>query len=303
MRRAAACYNNRNDIIMCRSNMKEMIMEKIKSKQNEKIKKVCGLIASKRDRDAQGLFVCEGIRLCMDGVKTGLCPQETYITEYALKKYPEISEICGKSERAYLITNEIAEKISDTDMPQGVFAVFKKLDNLKTAVKIRSGEFCETGGGKSRYVILSSLQDPGNMGAVMRTCEALGITGLIISADCPDIYAPKTIRASMGGLFRLPIYISPDIGGEILALREQGVKVYAAALESGALSASGGEFAKTLAGSHLAAVIGNEGSGLSGDIVSACTGSVMIPMRGPADSLNAAVAAGILIWEMTKNRD
>ena len=264
------------------------IMEHITSKDNSAIKRLAKLVSSKKERDAAGLFVCEGARLCIDGVKSGYIPCELFVTVTAAKKYPEILQIADKCAKTAVITDALAGKISDTGTTQGVFAVFKRLDNDATAVKIKNG---------GKYVLLSSLQDPGNVGTIMRTCEAFGIDGLIVSCDCPDIYSGKVLRASMGAVFRLPVLVSNDINRQIHLLRQGGTNVLAAALAEDAVPVSRADFSGT-----AAVVIGNEGSGLEPETVSACNGTVIIPMSGGAESLNASVAAAILVWEMTRQK-
>ncbi|MDR2931813.1 MAG: RNA methyltransferase [Oscillospiraceae bacterium] len=261
-------------------------MEYITSKDNSDIKKVAKLIASKKARDESGLFVCEGLRLCMDGIDSGFAPDAFFMTQDALDKNAGLSQPASRCGKAYVISDAVARKLSDTGATQGVFAVFKKLDNTESAVTIKSG---------GNYVLLSALQDPGNVGSIVRSCEAFGLDGLVLSADCPDIYSAKVLRASMGGVFRLPIYVCADMAAYIAGLRVKGVTVFAAALTRAARPVMEAGFR-----SPCAVVIGNEGRGLPADIVAACDASVAIPMPGGAQSLNAGVAAGIIMWEMKK---
>jgi TrmH family RNA methyltransferase len=257
--------------------------ERVSSRDNAAIKRLVKLMSSKKERDESGLFACEGARLCLDGFASGQLPVEFYATEDALSRYPELHDAAEGAGRSYLITDALADKISDAKGTQGVFAVFKKLDNWKSCVTMSSG----------KYVLLDQLQDPGNLGSIMRSCEAFGADGLILSADSADPYSPKALRAAMGGVFRLPLRISDDIGAEVAALREAGTRVYAAVVRNGTpvrqCDFSGG----------CAVLIGNEGNGLSDGLAALCTDRVTIPMRGDAESLNAGVAAAILIWEMT----
>ena len=143
-----------------------------------------------------------------------------------------------------------------------------------------------------KYILLDGLQDSGNVGTIIRTCEALGVSGVILSPDCADIYSPKTVRSAMGSLFRLPVYRC-ELTETISAMRNAGVKVYAAVLNDSAEKAGEAD----LTGS-CAAVIGNEGSGVSGAVIKLCTGGIYIPIER-AESLNASVAAAIICWEMT----
>lgn len=280
-------------LILCGVSEVKLILEIINSRENTGVKKLARLVSSKKERDRQGLFVCEGARLCLDGLRSGHRPLEVYTTARARGKYSELFRLVEAAEKACQITEEIAAKVTDTTTPQGVLAVFKKLDNWKTTDTIKSGagDFGES----RKFVLLSQVQDPGNLGSVMRSCEAFGVDGLLLSSGCADVYSPKALRASMGGVFRLPVAVDVEMREEIAALRALGVKVYAAALQEGAISVRNCDFSGS-----SAIVIGNEGSGLAEEIAEACTGAVVIPMAGQAESLNAGVAAGILIWEMAE---
>ena len=254
----------------------------IASKVNKQVKHCAKLVSSRKYRREQGLFVAEGQRLCEDAVRSGLQPEQTLITEAAVEKCGPILD-CSK--QVFVITEELATKISDTQTPQGVFCVFRTLDNGVTVDTIKW----------QRVLMLSSLQDPGNIGTIIRTCEAFGIDGLILSADCPDLYAPKVLRSTMGGVFRLPIRIVESMEEEILRLRQEGFTVYATALSEKSVPITDLSFQ-----GKVAAVIGNEGNGLDPKVIHACDGQTIIPMAGKAESLNAAVAASIVIWEMCR---
>lgn len=146
-----------------------------------------------------------------------------------------------------------------------------------------------------RIVLLESVRDPANVGAIIRSAAAMGIDRLILSADCADIYHPKAVRGSMGTLFSQPIDRVPALSPVITQLREHGRRVFAAALDADALRL--GSFVPQ---SGDCVVIGNEGHGLCPETVAACDRSVIIPMTARAESLNAAVAASILMWEFSR---
>ena len=151
-------------------------------------------------------------------------------------------------------------------------------------------------------ILLDAVRDPLNVGAIIRSAAALGVGHLILSADCADIYHPRAVRAAMGPLFSLPITRVDDLAGTVRALREGGRSVYAAALDDTALRLGSSEWAMELRSSPraLCAVIGNEGHGISEDVLRACTRSVYIPMEADTESLNAGVAAALLMWELCK---
>lgn len=255
----------------------------ILSKDNKHIKNCAKLVANRKYRKEQNLFVAEGQRLCEDAIKSGLLPVQTFITEEMFEK---CGSILQQSEQVFVISQEISRKISDTETPQGVFCVFKTLDNSVTLDTIKW----------QRILILSSLQDPGNIGTIIRTSEAFGIDALVISADCPDLYSPKLIRSTMGGVFRLPIFIVNSVTDFIPKIQGDGFKVFATALSDESVPITKLDFS-----GKIAAVIGNEGNGLTQDVIDICDGKTIIPMSGKAESLNAAIAASIVIWEMCRN--
>ena len=255
----------------------------ITSKENKQVKNCAKLISSKKYRREEGLFVAEGQRLCEDALRSGLVPQQTFIVESMVEK---CTELLKQSKQVFVITEELAAKISDTETPQGVFSVFRTLDNGETVDTMKW----------QRVLLLSSLQDPGNLGTIIRTSEAFGIDGLILSADCPDLYAPKVLRATMGGVYRLPIRVVDSMETAIGELRRQGFKVYATAL-----SEKSQPITQLDLSGKIAAVIGNEGNGLTQPVIDACDGQTIIPMTGKAESLNAAIAASIVIWEMCRS--
>lgn len=262
-------------------------MEQITSRENLHIKNIIKLMSSKKERREQNAFVIEGIRLLGDAVSSGVEIKELFYTEEAFEKYPEeISDFIKNSNACFILSSHLSDKISDTSTPQGVYGICEMLDNQMDTDKI-----CLNG----RMMLLHSLQDPGNLGTIIRSCEALGMTGMILSADCPDVYSPKVLRGSMGGVFRLPLYVSSDLSEMIGYLRTKGIKVYAAALRKGAKTIS----EMDLSGS-VAVLIGNEGNGLPEELIACCDEAVIIPMQSTAESLNASVAAGIIAWELTK---
>lgn len=263
-------------------------MQTITSKDNPKIKEAAKLVQSKKARREKGLFLTEGLRLCMDAVKSGRIPLQTFLTQAVysqLEQREDGKELLSQSREIYLITDEIADKLSDTQTPQGLFCTFEILDNRERLATIK----------RNRVVVLSSLQDPGNIGTIIRTAEAFGVDLIVMSADCPDLYAPKTLRATMGGVFRMPILVTDDLKNEILSMRKEGISVYAAALKQNSVPI-------TQIGFDVpsAVVIGNEGNGLTDEMIEACTAPMIIPMAGKAESLNAAVAATVAIWEMCR---
>jgi len=260
-------------------------MELLTSRKNPKIIELENLLTRKKNRNPS-LFACEGARLCEDAIRAGLVPEVVYITEKAQMRYHDIAVLLrGAARESYKICESLAGRISDTENPQGVFAVFKRLDNTAQVVKIvRDG----------KYLLLAGLQDPGNMGTILRVAEALALDGVFYDESCPDVYSPKVMRASMGGMFRLK-HERRDMEETIEMLRKAGVCVWAAALTPDAEDLRPG-----LLSGGTAVLIGNEGAGLPESLISCCGAAIKIPMQGTVESLNAATAAAIFAWELAK---
>lgn len=260
-------------------------MLKLTSKDNNGIKNAVKLKNSSKYRRKSGLFTAEGLRVCYDAYLSGAQIDSVFVTDDALRKYAEkLDELCKNADKSFIVTDEIFGIISDTQSPQGVLCIIKTLD--------KAGHFdtIENGG---KFLALENIQDPNNLGTVLRTAEAFGVTGVIMSADCCDIYNPKVVRGSMGAVFRLP-FITIDSIPRFLAEHPQ-LTSYAAVVDVSAEKLTDIDFSQA-----SVAVIGNEGNGLREDTVKACNHKITIPMRGKAESLNASTAASIIIWEMIK---
>lgn len=262
-------------------------METITSKDNTKFKNLSSLIASKKERKSQGVFVAEGLRLVEDAVNSGLVPNSIFATENFASKYPEkFSKICMGCEKIYLITDALAQKISDTKTPQGIFAVLTALDKNLNLDKIYNN---------GHFIFIVSLQDPGNVGTIIRTAEAMGLDGVIMTSDSPDAFSPKVLRSTMGSAFRIPISVCDDALETVEMLHEKGFTTYAAALNENSVKLGEFKFPE-----KSVVLIGNEGNGLKHEVVASCKHTLMIPMKGNAESLNAASAANMIMWEMSK---
>ena len=249
------------------------------SRKNDTVRRFRELSRDKKLRAELSAFVIEGDHLCGEAAASGMEISFALLTERARAKYPEASGrllACAKAHA--VITDDIAEYISDTKSPQGLFA----------EVRMPREQALPAG----RLVILDGVQDPGNVGTIIRTAEALGISGAVLSQDCADIYSPKTLRASMGSVFRLPC-VTADLVQTIGALREDGYTVYGAMLDESAQRLGEIRFCE-----RSAVVIGSEGRGISEQVRAACSGGLYIPITG-AESLNAAVAASIILWELS----
>lgn len=256
----------------------------ITSKDNELIKQTVKLISGAKYRRESKSFVAEGVRICRDGAESEAEIKAFLVTPEAKEKYTsDYKKISAKAEKTYEISEKLLKYISDTTTPQGFMCVFKTLDKKTLSYKINN---------QGRYVALENIQDPSNMGTILRTAEALGTDGVILSSDCCDIYMPKVVRGSMGAIFRLPIVIADDFTGYIGTLTKSGIKTYASTPHE-AESINNVDFSD---GGIM--LIGNEGNGLKKETSDICYKKVKIPMNGRAESLNAAAAAAILLWKL-----
>lgn len=259
-------------------------MDILTSRTNPVIKTACTLKESSGRRKV-GLFLLEGARLCCDAALNGMEITQFFVTENAAEKYSkEFSVLKEKAAKSWFISESVAQKLSDTKNSQQFFAVCRE-NKLSPEIK-----------ADGIYIFTDNIQNPDNLGAIVRTAEALGADGLMVNSGC-DIYSPKAQRASMGALLRFPVIKTSD-GEKLLSeCKNRSMKVFASVVSEDAQSVIS---ASKQGGAVL--VIGNEGSGVSEEILSLADCKVTVPMKGKAESLNASAAASILIWEFLKDR-
>lgn len=273
--------------------------EIIRSRQNRRVVELCKL-TDRKARESTRKFRFDGIKLLEEAIKNCVEVESVFVRESSsqqidnLLKKADGTDVFGKETALYVLTDDLFDKISEEKSPEGVICCAKYIDKFQKNITIyNSADFLHF--ENEQIVLIESVRDPSNIGAVIRSAAALGVDRLILSSDCADIYHPRAVRASMGTLFNQPIDRVTDLTKTIEMLKESGRRVYAAALT---------ETAATLGSFPLrqgdCVVIGNEGHGLSDATVAACTGSVIIPMSGRAESFNAAVAASILMWEFSR---
>ena len=270
--------------------MEKKAGNRITSRQNPLVRRAAALLRDGQERREQGRFLCEGARLCRDAVLSGIEIETCFYTEQAERKYGEylapIFEVCGER---YPVEEHVALLLSSTKATQGVFCVCKIPARLGQSAA--ETEFTET-----NLLVLENLQDPGNLGTVLRTAEALGVGEIVLSGQCADALSPKVLRASMGAVFRGKLVQEPDAEKLCKLIKEQGYLLHAAVPDRTAREITAVDFTK---GRH-AVLIGNEGNGLMKETIALCHDRVTIPMRGRAESLNASAAATILLWEMNR---
>ncbi len=259
----------------------------ITAKDNEKIKLFQKLNTSKKARNEHDMFTIEGLRIIVDAINENLELYCVFVSESAVEKYSEALNLIEDKHlgsKLFFISDELSLKLSDTINPQGIYAICKKLDKKINADKILVN---------GKYIILNNLQDPGNIGTIIRTADSVGINGIFLTDDCCDIYNPKLVRSTMGSLFRLDFFNECDIHEIMDMLKNKAITTFAAVVDSDAVSVTECDFS-----GGCAVIIGNEGNGLPSDITKLCDKKLTIKMQGNINSLNAAMATGIIMWEM-----
>ena len=312
-------------------------MERITSTGNKLIREVRDLEKKARARRESGLFIAEGERLCSeipaayierifvaddyDGclpeftggaaqtrserrsseqnytsvphdvqnaqtrAEADAGPNAAQASSHLLRS-PDSSEqrnrVRQRAPKIFQVPRELMEHMSDTKNSQGILAV------------VRQKKYTELPG--DFFLILDTLQDPGNMGTIFRTAEAAGVNGILMNRDCVDVYSPKVVRATMGAMFRMPFMVSDDLPAEIQRMKSEGVQVYAAHLR-GTKNHWDFDYRQP-----TAFMIGNEGNGLQDAIADLADTYLRIPMMGHTESLNAGVAASVLMYEVLRQR-
>ena len=257
-------------------------MEIITSKNNAVIV-AASKLSDKKYRERTGTFAFEGIKLFSEALSAGVCFSRVFVTETAYEKYREQLQRLPEDVLT-LVSEAVYEKLSFESAPQGVFSVAKYF-----SPKSKS----ET----SFVLLLDGVADPGNFGAILRSAEAFGVDTVYMSKNGADLYNPKTVRACMGSLFRTDVRRTESVENEIELLKKSGFRIFATALKRDSLDIRDVDFK-----GKIGFVIGNEGHGVSEEVIDACDGTVIIPMREGPESLNAAVASGVVMWEAARQR-
>ena len=271
--------------------------EKITSRNNPQVKWAASL-STKKGRSVARAFIAEGAKLTFDALDADAPVTHIFLSEDSAKKYIDELRIKGNKSiydktEVIILSASAFEKISTEKSPQGIISVIKYLDFFREIDIIYKEEFFLK--ENERAIILSSLRDPNNLGAVIRSATAFGVDNIILSADSADVYNPKTVRSAMGSLFRVKITVVSDMCSCVKAIAESGRRVFAAELREGAKSVRDINLT-----SRDIVIIGNEGHGISTEISSVASGSVYIPISKRTESLNASVAAAVFMWEQNR---
>lgn len=260
-------------------------MQVITSKENEQIKQIYKL-KDKKYRDEMGLYVVEGIKTVNEALAEGADIQTIVISDDS-DEQKEIEQkmlyAVAKYNMLYVSRN-VFEHISHVMHPQGILAVIKKRET-KNEINYK----------QDMLVILDNIQDPGNLGTIIRTIDSAGINQIILSKGTVDAYSPKVVRSTMSGIFRVDIIEVEDLLSTIKDIQKHGFKVIATSLDTNK-SMYDVSYNKT------AIIIGNEANGVSKEVLKVADEKVKIPMLGKTESLNAAVATGIVVYEYVRQK-
>ena len=266
----------------------------ITSTSNAQIKYIQQLMKKAKIRRENGVFVVEGIKMFREA------PEDRIVKVYASSGFLSIPEnreslkekgVDPEGELFEEVEDKVFKNLSDTVTPQGILCIIRQ-KSCPLSYMLQTEET----GRVPLFMILEDLQDPGNLGTIIRTAEGAGVSGIIMSKGCVDLYNPKVIRSTMGSVYRMPVLSVESIPDILPQLRAEGVRTYAAHLK-GQNSYDRENFKE-----KTAFFIGNEGNGLSEELSAQADCLIRIPMAGQVESLNAAMAAGILMYEASRQR-
>ena len=259
----------------------------ITSVANQKVKQVVAWQSKAKERKKDNIFLVEGLKMFEEAPEKSV--REVYIEETLLEKLEKGSGLLEKLERVgyEVVSSEVFRKMSDTQTPQGILAIVERpAYQFEELLKIE----------RPLFVVLEDLQDPGNLGTIVRTGEGAGVSAVFMTKNTVDIYNPKTIRATMGSIYRVPFAIVEDIEEAIEAMKNAGIRTFAAHLD-------GKDYYDSFSFKEgTAFLIGNEGNGLKTSTANAADAYLKIPMEGQVESLNAAIATSLLMYEAHRQR-
>lgn len=262
----------------------------ITSTSSSQVKHVISLLSKAKERKKNNEYVVEGIRMVSEA------PADLLVKIYMSERFQNnnseyVKELVKKQgisdDSIEIVADNVFDRMSQTQTPQGIMAVVRMKDNSLSDML----------SGNPLLILVENLQDPGNLGTIIRMGEGAGVTGVIMSPNTVDIYNPKTIRSTMGSIFRVPFIYVQDFGEAVSECQKSGVKVYAAHLD-GNNTYLGEDYS-----TPTAFLIGNEGNGLTDDITKQADTLIRIPMEGEVESLNVAIACTILTYEAVRQRN
>ena len=254
----------------------------ITSTTNPQVKEIIQFQKKGRARNQAGVFIVEGLRMIVEAP-----PQATrklYVTVDFWEKHKTQLEVLGKVPE--LVSDTVFARMSDTKTPQGILGVIEQMNYAPEQILKKEN---------AHILVLDNLQDPGNVGTIFRTAEAAGVDGIFISEGSVDIYHPKTVRSTMGAIYRLPFIIG-ELAEYLPVMKEQGMHIYGTQLEK-AHNYDTIDYRKS-----TVFLLGNEGNGLRAETAAYAEAFVKVPMDGQGESLNVAVAAAIMMYEVKRQR-
>ena len=258
----------------------------ITSANNTQVKNIIQLNQKAKARREQGLFVAEGRKMFGEAPRDWI--SKVYVTESLTADESLMEQIRALPEgKAEIVADNVFRQMCDTKTPQGILTVLKR--PAWTADDILKGD-------APLVMILEDLQDPGNAGTIFRTGEGAGVSGVFLTKTCVDITNPKVIRSTMGSVYRMPFLYVEDVVSLKSELKQKGIRTFAAHLKGK------NSYDKEDYKGGTAFLIGNEGNGLTKEAAQAADCLIHIPMCGKVESLNAAMAAGILMYEAARQR-
>lgn len=265
-------------------------VELITSKTNSTVVKIAKLL-QKKARKEEKLFTLDGVKLFCEAYQFGAKIEYVILNENTKLDNDTIAKIKAlqsKKVQVICVSETVFSKLTEESAPQGIITVCKFLDIHNFTDKITTVD-------DGTVMIFESIRDPGNIGSILRNAAAFGINKLILSSDCADIYSQKVIRASMGAIFKVKIDIVENLNSSVEALKQNGKRVIATTLKENSLMLGKDEIS-----TNDVFIVGNEGHGVSEKLINSSSETMFIPMCENTESLNAAVAGAILMWELFK---
>lgn len=246
-------------------------MEHITSLKNPKVA-AWKALKDRKGRRESGCFLVEGRKMVEEALKSAFDVEAVLVQEGV--SFPD-----GLTMPVYELPAHVLAAVCDTKTPQGIAAVVRMKEQSALGKHI---------------VVLDGVQDPGNVGTIIRTADAAGLDGVLLSNQCADVFSPKVLRATMGSIFRMNLRTTDDLPGELTKLREKGYSILSSQLDGTPF------YEREKVAERFALIIGNEGNGVSEQVQQTATHRVRLPMRGGAESLNAAIAAAIMMYELMR---
>lgn len=246
-------------------------MEHITSLKNPKVT-AWKALKDRKGRRESGCFLVEGRKMVEEALASAFDVEAVLVQEGV--SFPD-----GLTMPVYELPAHVLAAVCDTKTPQGIAAVVRMKEQSALGKHI---------------VVLDGVQDPGNVGTIIRTADAAGLDGVLLSNQCADVFSPKVLRATMGSIFRMNLRTTDDLPGELTKLREKGYSILSSQLDGTPF------YEREKVAEQFALIIGNEGNGVSEQVQQTATHRVRLPMRGGAESLNAAIAAAIMMYELMR---